>query len=258
MNDALTGSRDEGLAAIVARELPYLRRYARALTGNQAAGDGVATLMLESLIQDPNLFDRSIAPRVAVYRAFHVVWRDNVEDATTAESRTARHLMLLTTIEAFSLTDAATILELSDADVTKLLPIANETQRSVSDSRVMIIEDEFVIAMDLQMIVGGLGLSVTGVADTHTSAVELARREKPDLILADIQLADGSSGVEAVAEILYSIDVPVIFITAYPERLLTGRKAEPTFLITKPYRENDVCAAISQVLFHNPSQREAA
>ena len=68
-------------------------------------------------------------------------------------------------------------------------------------------------------------------------------------MLADIQLADGSSGLEAVNEILTTITVPVIFITAYPERLLTGQKPEPTFLITKPFQPETVKAVISQALF---------
>jgi CheY-like chemotaxis protein len=94
-----------------------------------------------------------------------------------------------------------------------------------------------------------LGHDVTGIARTHKEAIALVRMRRPGLVLADIQLADGSSGLEAVNEILTSIDVPVIFITAYPERLLTGNKPEPAFLITKPFQPDAVKAAISQALF---------
>ena len=70
------------------------------------------------------------------------------------------------------------------------------------------------------------------------------------MVLADIQLADGSSGIDAVNEILHSrFEVPVIFITAYPERLLTGERPEPTFLITKPFLPDMVKALVSQALF---------
>jgi DNA-binding LytR/AlgR family response regulator len=69
------------------------------------------------------------------------------------------------------------------------------------------------------------------------------------MILADIQLADGSSGIDAVNEILGVLDVPVVFITAYPERLLTGERPEPAFLITKPFKPEMVKAVISQALF---------
>jgi CheY-like chemotaxis protein len=85
--------------------------------------------------------------------------------------------------------------------------------------------------------------------------VKLGLEEKPDLILADIQLADNSSGIDAVADLLEELgDVPVIFITAYPERLLTGDRPEPTYLVTKPFQEQTVRAAISQALFFGSSR----
>jgi ABC-type uncharacterized transport system permease subunit len=73
--------------------------------------------------------------------------------------------------------------------------------------------------------------------------------------LADIQLADGSSGLDAVNEILRTFAVPVIFITAFPERLLTGTKPEPTFLIRKPYQVDAVKAVVSQALFFDVRSR---
>ena len=104
-----------------------------------------------------------------------------------------------------------------------------------------------------------LGHRVTGAATTYDEAVEAVSRHKPGLVLADIQLADGSSGIDAVKDILKRIDVPVIFITAFPERLLTGERPEPTFLITKPFQPETVKAAIGQALFFHPSrQKEAA
>ena len=65
----------------------------------------------------------------------------------------------------------------------------------------------------------------------------------------DIQLADDSSGIDAVKDILHEFKVPVIFITAFPERLLTGERPEPTFLITKPFQRSTVKAQIAQALF---------
>jgi CheY-like chemotaxis protein len=90
---------------------------------------------------------------------------------------------------------------------------------------------------------------VTGVAVTRDEAVALALEDRPGLVLADIQLADDSSGIDAVKDILAKFEVPVIFITAFPERLLTGERPEPTFLITKPFQRSTVKAAISQALF---------
>jgi len=118
-------------------------------------------------------------------------------------------------------------------------------------TRVLIIEDEPIIAMDIESIVRDLGHDVTGIAVTRDEAVALARKIKPGLVLADIQLADDSSGIDAVKDILAEFTVPVIFITAFPERLLTGERPEPTFLITKPFQRSTVKAAIAQALFFN-------
>ena len=114
---------------------------------------------------------------------------------------------------------------------------------------ILIIEDEPLIAMDIEHIVQELGHRVTGIARTHKEAVELFNRTQPKMVLADIQLADGSSGIDAVKDILQANDIPVIFITAFPERLLTGERPEPTFLITKPFNPEMVKALISQALF---------
>jgi CheY-like chemotaxis protein len=109
--------------------------------------------------------------------------------------------------------------------------------------------------MDLETLVKGLGHKVSGVARTHREAIAEVRKTRPGLVLADIHLADGSSGLEAVNEILLGFDVPVIFITAFPERLLTGERPEPTFLITKPFEANTVRALISQALFFGTCAR---
>ncbi len=114
---------------------------------------------------------------------------------------------------------------------------------------VLIIEDEPIIAVDLETLVTDLGHTVTDVARTHREALAAIAHHEPGLVLADIHLADGSSGLDAVNDILAQCNVPVIFITAYPERLLTGERPEPTFLITKPFRTEVVTAIISQALF---------
>ena len=117
------------------------------------------------------------------------------------------------------------------------------------NSVAVIIEDEPLIALDLQNVVEDLGHKVVDVARTHREALKAVQYHQPGLILADIQLADGSSGLEAVNEILGAFEVPVIFITAYPERFLTGAPPEPAFLIAKPFSVETLRAVISQVLF---------
>ncbi len=264
-NDA-EGGRYMALARDIAPHLPLLRRYARALTGSQDSGDKFVAATLEAIVARPEEFPRNIEPRVGLYQVFHRIWSSaNVEvpeDAmeTTHGARMAqerlkalpplsRQALLLTTLESFTAPETAQILERSPQEVHALLEDALDQLDKQTKARILIIEDETVIAMDLSDIVTGIGHEVCGVETTASGAVSAADRERPDLVLADIQLADGSSGIDAVKQILSSFDVPVIFITAFPDRLLTGERPEPTFLITKPYSQDMVRAAVSQALF---------
>lgn len=247
----------------VAQYLPFLRRYARALTGNQTSGDAYVSATLEALIQEPTVIDDSGGPRVALYRLFTKIWNSVGLNAKTSEidldmpadTRLAnltpqpRQAFLLVALEGFPEDDAAKIL---DVDVATLRSLVEESGRELAAeiaTDVLIIEDETFIAMDLETLVEGLGHNVMGVARTHAEAIALARQKTPGLILADIQLADGSSGLDAVNELLKTFEVPVIFITAYPERFLTGERPEPAFLIAKPFQPAMVSAIASQALF---------
>jgi CheY-like chemotaxis protein len=240
-----------------------LRRYARALTGNQTSGDAYVSATLEALIEDPSVIDEAGGPRVALYRLFTKLWNSvglnkeatAVDPDMPADMRLAgltpkpRQAFLLVALEGFSEEDAARILE---ADVAALRSLVEESGRELAAeiaTDVLIIEDETFIAMDLETLVESLGHRVLGIARTHSEAVALARTKSPGLILADIQLADGSSGLDAVNELLKSFQVPVIFITAYPERFLTGERPEPAFLIAKPFQPAMVSAIASQALF---------
>ena len=253
-----------GRAEAVADALPYLRRYARALTGRQASGDTYAMAALEALVEDGALFAAEQDARVALFRAFHLIWASAgapVEEADSEMSRRAqRHMadltpnsreaLLLHTIEAFRVDEIARIMQIDADEADELITRARDEMERAISGRVLIIEDEAIIAMDIESIVASMGHAVTGIARTRSRAVEIGLRDKPDLILADIQLADDSSGIDAVNEILRSFpDTPVIFITAFPERLLTGDRPEPAFLISKPYTEDQVRSSVSQAMF---------
>jgi len=156
---------------------------------------------------------------------------------------------LLMAVEGFKAEEVGVILGTTPSQTLALIDEASESIVKQVATDVMIIEDEPIIAMDLENILGSLGHQVLGVARTQQEAVELALATKPKLVLADIQLADGSSGLDAVNQILKHFSVPVVFVTAFPERLLTGEKPEPAFLITKPFIPDMVKAVISQALF---------
>jgi CheY-like chemotaxis protein len=161
-----------------------------------------------------------------------------------------REALLLRTIEEFSTTEIAQIMGIDDDEVRHLLQVAYREMEASLTGRVLVIEDEAIIALDIQSIVSDMGHKITGVAATRDAALQVFARERPDLILSDIQLADGSSGIDAVNDILKAAgDIPVIFITAFPELLLTGERPEPAFVITKPSIEEQVRSAVSQAMF---------
>jgi CheY-like chemotaxis protein len=251
------------IAPIIAAQLPFLRRYARALTGSQLSGDAYVAAALETLVEDPSLFPQEVEPRIAVYQVFTRIWssvRVNMEGEPTGGGSSAgrtlealaplsRQVFLLVSVEGFSTTDTSRILGITEDEVTKAIDDTGRELAGLVATDVLIIEDEPIIAMDLEALVESLGHRVAGVARTHKEAVALAQTSQPGLVLADIQLADGSSGLDAVNDILGEFDVPVIFITAYPERLLTGERPEPVFLISKPFQTQTVKAIVSQALF---------
>ena len=249
----------------LAPHLPFLRRYGRALTGTQNHGDAYVRATLEAIVAAPEDFPRDVDARLGLYRTFQRIWSstnnddrpdaDPNESAQIADARLSqitprsRQALLLTQLEGFTPEDTAYLMETSPDDVEALVAEAIGEIERQTRADVLIIEDEPIIAMDLETIVRDLGHNVTGVAVTRDEAVAQALAQRPGLVLADIQLADDSSGIDAVKDILAEFAVPVIFITAFPERLLTGERPEPTFLITKPFQRSTVKAAIAQALF---------
>jgi DNA-directed RNA polymerase specialized sigma24 family protein len=259
----------------LAPHLPFLRRYARALTGSQGHGDAYVRATLEAIVAAPEEFPADVDPRLGLYRIFHVIWSSShLEDEpvltggefaeSIANARLARltplprQALLLTALEGFTSEDVSYLIALPVDDVEALVHEALEEIESQTRAKVLIIEDEPIIAMDIETIVRDLGHDVTAIAVTREDAVREAMADRPGLVLADIQLADDSSGIDAVKDILAEFSVPVIFITAFPERLLTGERPEPTFLITKPFQRATVKAAIAQALFFDEATVPAA
>jgi DNA-directed RNA polymerase specialized sigma24 family protein len=254
------------VAEQVAAHLPYLRRFARAVTGTQKSGDAYVVSTLEAILADPAVFPNDIPPRVALYRTFLKILnsidlnddrsRDSAPQGLEAARRNleiltppARQAFLLIAVEEFSPQDAALAMDIDAVGLQRLIDEAGREIARQLATDVVIIEDEPLIALDLERLVTTLGHRVVKIARTERQAIEAVKRARPGLILADIQLADGSSGLDAVNEILRAFSVPVIFVTAYPQRLLTGARPEPTFLITKPFHAENVKAIISQALF---------
>ena len=254
------------ISQAISAHIPYLRRFSRALTGTQTGGDAYVLATLEAVVADPAEFAENADLKIALYRLFLKVWgsmpvNEHVDQMSfSADERGAQHNLeaiplrprvafLLSSLEGFDKTEVARAMDLSLDEAAHLIDLAGKEISNQIRTDVLIIEDEPLIAIDIQMLVEELGHRVIHVARTHKEAIEAVRTTKPGLILADIQLADGSSGLEAVNQILGSLSVPVIFITAYPERFLTGTPPEPAFLISKPFGVDSLKAIISQALF---------
>lgn len=249
-----------GLAGAV----PFLRRYGRALTGTQAEGDGLVRSALRWLGEHPDQLETMDA-RVALYRALHEVLGAEAAPPHGPEARVLadeaivgarvrelppveRAVLLLTVLEGFSSAEAALVLGLSTGEADAYVETAREHMKRQAPSRILVIEDEPVIAMDLIGTLTASGHSVVGVARTRSEATQIAERIRPDVVIADIQLADASSGLDAVQDILRLGSLPVVFVTSFPEELLRGDRVEPTFVVTKPFNPDTLVVSIAQAL----------
>jgi DNA-directed RNA polymerase specialized sigma24 family protein len=170
-------------AHAVAQHLPFLRRYARAITGTQTSGDAYVAAVLEAIVEDPKLLD-SHDLRLTLYRLFSSIWAsvsinevaEPVTDPVAADRNLShitplpRQAFLLISMEGFSEPQAAYIL---DVDLPALRKFVEEAGRELAGqiaTDVLIIEDEALIALDLETLVENLGHRVTGRSNAQSSA----------------------------------------------------------------------------------------
>jgi CheY-like chemotaxis protein len=247
----------------ISRALPFLRRYARAVTGSQKRGDEWVRLCAEVVLQQPDLIANTEDTKLGVFALFHRLQHpfgnldvpggeDSVsgrlKESLTDMAPLQRQVLLLTVLEGFTVEDAGHILDIGFEKAESSLEDARRELQRVAAVRILVIEDEAVIALDVADIVRNAGHQVVGIAATEKTAIELAKQHSPHLVLADIQLRGGDSGIAAVNQIMKSMTVPVIFVTGFPERLLTGKQVEPAFVISKPFDPDLLRAAIAQAL----------
>ena len=239
-----------------------MRRFARAVTGSQKSGDAYVAEALEAIIAEPSLVSVEGRTRIALFKTVLSVINSVRLNRMSGQSSSgksdarlqtmaprARQAFLLVAVEELTPAEAAEVMGISGQELSQLLDEAGREIASQIATDILIIEDEPLIAFDLQAIVTRLGHRVIAVARTRSQAVEVVKHKSPGLVLADVQLADDTSGIDAVNDILSDRSIPVVFITAYPERLLTGTRPEPAFLITKPFQPSIVTAIVSQALF---------
>lgn len=239
----------------ITAELPFLRRYARTLTGSQSIGDAAVRETLQAMIAAPDEVDDNAPVRLELYRVFHRIWSDSslrpidIPGAIVGSlPRRLRKALLLTTIEGFTVDETAYILGMAENEVEEFVGQARNAIHAMLSAKIMIIEDEAIIALHLKSLMVSMGNDVAAIVRTKSEAIAMAEQVEPELILADVNLADGSSGIDAVQQILGTMRVPVIFITAFPEKLLTGDGSEPAYVISKPFDPDNVVATVWQAL----------
>ena len=257
-------------SAEIVKFLPYLRRYARALLGSQDRGDEYVRVCLEAYLAEPDRIDPASNIRLELFALFHEVWSlvdetfpeavPDVSDSKVLQGvgrlpPRQRQVLLLVSLEGFSFDEVSRILNTPVDEIRTELEAARAELATQTSVRVLIIEDEPLIAEDIAGLVTDMGHKVCGQAAREEEALRLAAETLPELILADIQLKGGDSGIKAVQKILRSTNLPVIFITGFPERLLTGEQLEPAFLISKPFQPEVLRTAIGQALAVHPPQK---
>jgi CheY-like chemotaxis protein len=209
------------------------------VTGDRDSGDALVARVLGAELPD-------LPPRLSLYAA--IAEAAPVPSAPSGLPQVQRQLLLLTALEDLSLPEAGRVLGLTAEDAAAEVEAARAALRAVTATDILVIEDEPIIALDLKRLVEACGHRVVGMASSEADAVRQAAAKKPGLILADINLGRGGDGSTAVAKIQQAMSVPVIFVTAYPERLLTAEGLEPAFVISKPFEPLALAIATYQAV----------
>lgn len=237
------------ILAELTRRLPRLRRVARMLVGNQETGDDLVTLVLERLSRQ-RIHTQGESAEVIVWRSLFEVATGEIARIPIANTETliGEFGIIVTELEGLPTDFIAELTRHPPDLVATLMADAQAAQSGGPVTRVMIIEDEPFVAADIASIIESLGHQVVAKVATRRDAVAFATQHELELVLTDVQLAEGSSGIDAVDEILTLQELPVIYVTAFPERLLTGQRQEPTFLIEKPFTTQSVVSVVKRAL----------
>lgn len=235
----------------IERHLPELRRYAFLVTGAKDAGDDLVEACLRMVLDRPERAGEK-NPRVGVFRLFHVAnadlpvrqrpdpslrWglQERVFNHLLALPRQERAILTLRGSLGFSEEEIGQILELAPRTVRDVLIRTRARLAKAALAQILIIEDDFLIASEIASIVQQSGQEVCGPAATYDEAVRWADQCEPALVLADVQLRDGQfAGIEAAQDIRRQHGAPVIFITAYPDRLTRAPAFTPLTVLSKP------------------------
>lgn len=252
----------------ITRQVPILRRYAGCLTGLPADGDALVTAVLAGILSGELELTTIAGPRLGLLRALHDFWRpgDDVSGPALPDDPNlprasrllqllpplARAVTILTRGERLSTAEAGFVLRMEPAEVQLRLQVANRELARVMARRILIVEDDAITAIDLEDLVTSLGHRAIGPAVTRKEAVSLAMQEEPDLILSDVQLDERNAGIDAVREIRCRLNVPVIFVTAYPDHFADRVILDNSYIVSKPFSDGMISSMITNALRLGP------
>ncbi|MFO1057374.1 MAG: response regulator [Dongiaceae bacterium] len=242
------------------QELPYLRWQAFAFTGSRQAGDEVVARCLTEISATPERLDPA-QPRRDFYRVFCRVarqeagWREELPAEDDDEGRlwrglgdlppVERHAFLLDAIQQFVPEDIAYILEIEVEAIRALLRRARAGLEHAQRPGVLIVEDDWLVALDMESAVVEMGFRVCGTARSEQEAVSIARLTRPDLILADVNLSTGGDGIKACEQICRSRPTSVIYVTGYPDKI---KREGGQLVVPKPFQVRSLSRAVREAL----------
>ncbi len=241
--------------------LPYLRRYARALTADTTRGDDLVAEALPIALADPVTFGLERPDRLKLYgllnglcdadgpRLSDLTGRHPMEKALAGLPEQERRLFLLVSLEELTVSEAGSVLGL-DADAAQAAMTHAQTGLgSALTARIMIVEDDAIIAFDLEETVQRMGHIVCGTAANTQMALATAAEQQPTLALMDLRLAGGDSGITTAQILRQQSALPIIFVTAFGDELSRRGLDHLGPVIRKPFSRNDIERAITQAVF---------
>ncbi len=119
--------------------------------------------------------------------------------------------------------------------------------------KILIVEDENIIALDIRSILEDLGYMVSAIVSSGEESIQKASKMKPDLVLMDIKLKGSIDGVSAGEEIYKQFRIPIVYLTAYSDqatidRINNGKNGNPSTVINKPFDEGELQTVIDNTL----------
>jgi DNA-directed RNA polymerase specialized sigma24 family protein/ActR/RegA family two-component response regulator len=257
----------EAQARRLMAQLPYMRRYGRALTGSTTRGDDLVTRGVEAALTEPDRYqldiDDELVTRRRLYTLLNTLFDTDmsagklqpaepghpIEAALNSLPEQERRVFLLVSLEELPTSQAAEVMGLTADEARDALARAQNAMREQLVANILIVEDDAIIAYDLTETVLGMGHKVCGTAATMEEALAAAAVNQPSLALMDLRLAHGGSGITTAQALRETRALPIIFVTAFAEELKQRGLDYLGPVIKKPFTREQIERAITQAVF---------